>query len=55
MSFSARFSIHQLAPDDVALMEALLTTFGEAFDEVETCGKNRPIWKPHQEVDRRVV
>jgi len=42
VSFSARFSIHQLAPDDVALMEALLTTFGEAFDEVETYGKNRP-------------
>jgi aminoglycoside 3-N-acetyltransferase I len=42
VSFSARFSIHQLAPDDVALMEALLATFGEAFDEVETYGKNRP-------------
>jgi aminoglycoside 3-N-acetyltransferase I len=42
VSFSTRFSIHQLAPDDVALMEALLTTFGEAFDEVETYGKNRP-------------
>ena len=42
MSFSDRFSIHQLAPDDVALMEALLTTFGEAFGEVETYGKNRP-------------
>ncbi len=42
MSFSAHFSIHQLALDDVALMEALLATFGEAFDEVETYGKNRP-------------
>jgi len=42
VSFSDRFSIHQLAPDDVALMEALLTTFGEAFGEVETYGKNRP-------------
>jgi aminoglycoside 3-N-acetyltransferase I len=40
VSFSV--SIHQLAPDDVALMEALLTTFGEAFDEVDTYGKNRP-------------
>lgn len=40
MSFSV--SIHQLTPDDLALMEALLTTFGEAFDEVETYGKNRP-------------
>ena len=42
MSCSTRFSIHQLAPDDVALMEALLTTFGEAFGEVETYCKNRP-------------
>ena len=37
-----RYSIHQLAPDDVALMEALLGTFGEAFDEVETYGAKRP-------------
>lgn len=36
------FSVHQIAPDDVALMEALLATFGEAFDEVETYGGNRP-------------
>jgi aminoglycoside 3-N-acetyltransferase I len=36
------FSIHQLAPDDVALMETLLVTFGEAFDEVETYGRSRP-------------
>ncbi len=42
MSFSAHFSIHQLALDDVALMEAMLVTFGEAFDEAETYGKNRP-------------
>jgi aminoglycoside 3-N-acetyltransferase I len=39
---SSRFSIRQIAPDDVGLMEALLTTFGEAFDEVETYGANRP-------------
>jgi len=33
-------SIHQIGADDIALMEGLLTTFGEAFDEVETyCGK----------------
>ncbi len=42
MSFSVPFSIRQLAPDDVALMEAMLTTFGEAFDEVETYGAARP-------------
>ena len=29
-------SIQQIVPEDVALMEALLATFGEAFDEVET-------------------
>lgn len=42
MQLSARFSIQQLAPGDVALMDALLSTFGEAFAEVETYGKNRP-------------
>lgn len=31
-------SIQQIVPEDVALMEALLATFGEAFDEVETYG-----------------
>jgi len=40
VSFSV--SIRQLTPDDLALMEAVLTTFGEAFEEVETYGKNRP-------------
>lgn len=39
---SVSVSIQQTAPDDVALMDALLTTFGEAFDEVDTYGKNRP-------------
>ncbi|MGH8178827.1 MAG: AAC(3)-I family aminoglycoside N-acetyltransferase [Steroidobacter sp.] len=39
---SSRFSIHQIAPGEVALMEALLATFGEAFDEVEAYGGNRP-------------
>ena len=42
MSTSAGFSVRQLGPDDVALMEAMLTTFGEAFGEVETYGANRP-------------
>ncbi len=36
------FTIQQILPEDVALMEALLTTFGEAFDAVETYGGNRP-------------
>jgi aminoglycoside 3-N-acetyltransferase I len=35
-------TIQQIVPEDVALMEALLTTFGEAFDDVETYGRNRP-------------
>jgi aminoglycoside 3-N-acetyltransferase I len=42
MSYSGEFRIHRLAPDDVALMEAMLTTFGEAFGEVETYSEARP-------------
>lgn len=36
MSLSTRFRTHQIAPDELPLMEALLATFGEAFNEVET-------------------
>lgn len=35
-------SIRQLTRDDVALMEALSATFGEAFNEVDTYTGNRP-------------
>jgi aminoglycoside 3-N-acetyltransferase I len=35
-------TIQQIQPEDIALMEALLTTFGEAFDEVETYSGSRP-------------
>ncbi len=35
-------NVCQLTPDDVALMEALLATFGEAFNEVDTYVENRP-------------
>ena len=35
-------AFNNLRPTIVALMDALLTTFGEAFDEVDTYGKNRP-------------
>ena len=42
MSSSSPCSIRLLAPADVALMEAMLTTFGEAFDEVETYSGVRP-------------
>jgi aminoglycoside 3-N-acetyltransferase I len=38
---STRFDIRQLGPDDAALMEALLATFGEAFQEMETYSGNR--------------
>lgn len=42
MSPPAPFTIHLLAPDDVALLRALLTVFGEAFGEVETYSGARP-------------
>jgi len=35
-------AVRQLTPDDVALMDALLTTFGEAFNDVGTYATNRP-------------
>ncbi|MEP6966491.1 MAG: AAC(3)-I family aminoglycoside N-acetyltransferase [Pseudomonadota bacterium] len=36
------FSIHPLASRDVALMEGMLATFGEAFDDVDTYHAARP-------------
>ncbi len=39
---SAPFTIRRLAPDDIALMEAMLTTFGEAFNEAENYSGARP-------------
>jgi aminoglycoside 3-N-acetyltransferase I len=42
LSLSSRFSIHQIAPNDIALMEAMLEIFGEAFSDVETYSGNRP-------------
>ena len=42
MSSTDAFSIHRLGPADLDLMGAMLTTFGEAFDEVDTYGKARP-------------
>jgi aminoglycoside 3-N-acetyltransferase I len=32
----------QITPHDLTLMEALLTTFGEAFNEVDTYTASRP-------------
>ncbi len=42
MSSSVPYIIHRLASDDVALMDAMLATFGEAFEDAETYGGNRP-------------
>ncbi len=39
---STSFTIRRVAPDDLALMNALLTTFGEAFDDADTYGRARP-------------
>ena len=36
------FDIRQLTPDDVPLMEFLLTLFGEVFNEVDTYSGARP-------------
>jgi aminoglycoside 3-N-acetyltransferase I len=36
------FSIHQITPNDIALMQAMLTTFGEAFEAIETYSGNQP-------------
>jgi aminoglycoside 3-N-acetyltransferase I len=35
-------SIRQLTSDDIGLMQALLQTFGEAFNEIDTYASNRP-------------
>jgi aminoglycoside 3-N-acetyltransferase I len=42
MPSSAPFSIRQVTPADIALMEAISKTFGEAFDEMETYSGPRP-------------
>jgi aminoglycoside 3-N-acetyltransferase I len=42
MSSPETFSIHRLAPGDVALMERMLSMFGDAFEEAEAYGKARP-------------
>ena len=39
---TAKIEIRQLGPDDILLIEALLTTFGEAFGEMETYTAKRP-------------
>jgi len=39
---SSGFSIRQLAANDIALLEALLAMFGDAFGETATYNGNRP-------------
>ncbi|MGQ0549975.1 MAG: AAC(3)-I family aminoglycoside N-acetyltransferase [Armatimonadota bacterium] len=39
---TAPVTIRLLTPDDIALMEAMLATFAEAFNEVETYSGARP-------------
>lgn len=42
MSSTNAFSIRRLAPADVALLDGMLTTFGEAFEDVATYSDARP-------------
>jgi aminoglycoside 3-N-acetyltransferase I len=35
-------TIQQIVPEDLELMDALLTTFGEVFEDMETYNGNRP-------------
>ena len=42
MLSSADLHIRQLTSDDLALMDGLLTMFGEAFEEVGTYSRHRP-------------
>jgi aminoglycoside 3-N-acetyltransferase I len=42
MSIPPGYSIQQLAAEDVPLMDALLSVFGEAFADAQTYGAKRP-------------
>ncbi len=42
MSSSDPISIHALTPDDLPVMEAMLTIFGAAFNDAETYSRARP-------------
>lgn len=39
---SLKFNIQQIKPGQLSMMHALLDVFGEAFEEIETFGANRP-------------
>ena len=36
------FTIHRLAPSDIALMNDMLSTFGKAFEDEDSYGRARP-------------
>jgi aminoglycoside 3-N-acetyltransferase I len=42
MASSFPYRIHRIGPSEVALMEGLLSTFGEAFGDAATYDGNRP-------------
>jgi aminoglycoside 3-N-acetyltransferase I len=42
VSFSHGVIIRQLTSNEVELMEGMLTTFGQVFDDMRTYGANRP-------------
>lgn len=42
MDTASPFSIHRLGPDDMALMDGLLTVFGTAFGQPDVYSGNRP-------------
>lgn len=42
MPIAVPFNVRLLAPDDMELMQSLVTTFGKAFDDAKTYGASRP-------------
>jgi aminoglycoside 3-N-acetyltransferase I len=42
VSVAAGVTLHHLGRDDQTLMRALLTTFGDAFNEADTYSRNQP-------------
>jgi aminoglycoside 3-N-acetyltransferase I len=42
MRAASPINVTRIGPEDLALMQDLLTIFGEAFDEIETYGAARP-------------
>jgi hypothetical protein len=42
MASSTDFMVRQLEPNDVALVQAMMTVFGEAFNDVDTHTGTRP-------------